>query len=77
MSVPPPSCTPNSTSTGSSISSVRSTTSVSNTTSRVRTDRIDARTAPNTLEYTIDSAIDPLWSMHSTISRCTCEVRRP
>ena len=76
MSVPPPSCTPKSTSTGSSISSVRSTTSVSKTTSRVRTDRSEASTAPNTLENTTDSAIEPDWSMHRTMSRSTWWVRR-
>ena len=42
MSVPPPSCTPNSTSTGSASSSVRSTIAVSNTTSLV-VDRRDRR----------------------------------
>ena len=38
MSVPPPSCTPNSTSTGSCRTGVRSVTAVSNTTNRVRSD---------------------------------------
>ena len=45
MSVPPPSCTPNSTSTGSASFSVRSTIDVSNTTSLVAMAGIDAITA--------------------------------
>lgn len=71
MSVPPPSWVPNSSSTGSCSRSVRSATAVSNTTSDVFSARIEASTAPNTLEYTTEAAIDPLWSMHSTTSRCT------
>ncbi len=48
MSVPPPSWVPNSRSTGSLSSSVRSATAVSKATTDVRSDRIEASTAPNT-----------------------------
>ena len=48
MSVPPPSCTPNSSSTGSVMSALRSTTAVSNATNRVTTAGSDASAAPNT-----------------------------
>ena len=74
---PPPSCVPNSTSTGSASSGVRSTTEVSKTTRLVRSARIDASTAANTLEYTTDAAIDPDWSTQSTTSRCTDCALRP
>ena len=77
MSVPPPSCTPNSSSTGSVTRSVRSTTAVSNAMICVRSDRTEASTAPNTPAYTTDDAIEPLWSRHSTISRLTWGSRRP
>ncbi len=77
MSVPPPSCVPNSTSTGSDSLSVRSTTAVSNTTSDVFSARIEASTAPNTDAYTTLDAIDPDWSMARTTSRCTACDRRP
>ncbi len=76
MSVPPPSWVPKSSSTGSCSWSVRSTTAVSNTTSDVFSDRIDASTAPNTLAYTTEAAIDPLWSMQSTTSRWTARCLR-
>ncbi len=77
MSVPPPSCVPNRMSTGSDSCSVRSTTAVSNTTSEVRSARIEASTAPNTDAYTTEDAIDPDWSMASTMSRATACWRRP
>ncbi len=56
---------------------MRSTTAVSNTTSEVRSVFIDASTAPNTLAYTTDDAIDPLLSMARTTSFCTPWLRRP
>ncbi len=68
MSVPPPSCVPKSTSTGSSSWSVRSTTAVSKTTSRVEIVRIEASTAPNTDAYTTDAAMDPDWSIQRMTS---------
>jgi len=77
MSVPPPSWVPKSTSTGSCSSGVRSTTLVSNTTMLVLSERSDASTAANTLEYTTEEAIEPLWSMHRTTSRWTACCRRP
>ena len=77
MSVPPPSWTPNSTSTGSDSWEVRSTTAVSKATSDVRSDRIDASTAPKTDAYTTEDAIDPDWSMASTMSRAITCCRRP
>ncbi len=77
MSVPPPSWVPKSTSTGSSSWSVRSTTAVSKTTSRVLSERMEARTAPNTDAYTTDDAIDPDWSMQSTTSFFTARAARP
>jgi hypothetical protein len=43
----------------------------------VASDRSEASTAPNTLEYTIDSAIEPDWSMHKMMRRCTWVLRRP
>ena len=77
MSVPPPSCTPKRTSTGSSSSSLRSTTAVSNTTSRMSSERTEASTAANTEAYTTEAAIDPLWSRQRMISRSTWGERRP
>ena len=63
MSVPPPSWTPNSTSTGSSSSSVRSTTAVSNTTSRVATARMRGQhRAEDRRSRRRTSAIEPDWS---------------
>jgi hypothetical protein len=75
MSVPPPSCVPNRSSTGSSIVSVRSATAVSKTTNRVDTAGSDASTAPNTLAYTTDAAIEPLWSTHRMMSRSELRFR--
>ena len=77
MSVPPPSCAPNSTSTGSASRSDRSITAVSKATSEVRSVDSEARAAANTLAYTTDGAIEPDWSTSSTISRCTARLRRP
>ena len=71
MSVPPPSWVPNSTSTGSVSWSVRSTTEVSKTTTEVRSDRIEASTAPKTPAYTTEDAIEPLWSRQRMTSRAT------
>jgi hypothetical protein len=48
MSVPPPNCTPNNTSTGSCNSGVRSATAESKAITLVRNAGIDASTAPNT-----------------------------
>ena len=76
MSVPPPSWTPNSTSTGSATCGVRSTTLVSKAMTRVATDGSEARTDPNTAEYTTDSAMEPDWSRHRTTSRLTRVCRR-
>ena len=77
MSVPPPSWMPNSTSTGSESCDVRSTTVVSKATSDVRSDRIEASTAPNTDAYTTEEAIEPDWSMARTMSLATTCCRRP
>ena len=41
----------------------------------VLTALIVASTAANTLAYTTDGAIDPDWSMHSTMSRSVCPLR--
>src|ERR1700747_989945 len=68
MSVPPPSWVPNSTSTGSLSWPVRSATEVSKATTEVRSDRIEANTAPNTPAYTTEDAIEPLWSRQTTVS---------
>ncbi len=76
MSVPPPSWTPNSTSTGSASCSVRSTTAVSKTTSRVRSEDIEASTAPKTEECTTEAAIEPDWSMHRMTSFRTALAAR-
>ena len=70
MSVPPPSWVPNSTSTGSSSWSVRSTTAVSKTTSDVRSDRIDASTAPNTPRTRPTRPSSRTGRSQSTTSRC-------
>ena len=43
----------------------------------VRTDRIVTNTAPKIDEYTIDCAIDPDWSIASTMSLLTTWDRRP
>ena len=56
---------------------MRSTTAVSKATSDVRSDRIDASTAPKTDAYTTEDAIDPDWSMASTMSRAITCCRRP
>jgi hypothetical protein len=49
---------------------------VSKATSDVRSDRIDASTAPKTDAYTTEDAIDPDWSMAKTMSRAiTCCLR--
>jgi hypothetical protein len=64
-------------STGSVTSAVRSTTEVSKATTDVRRVRIEASTEANTPAYTIDSAIDPLWSMAMTTSRSIACWRRP
>jgi hypothetical protein len=77
ISVPPPSWVPNSTSTGSLSSGDRSTTDVSNATTDVRSERSDASTAPNTDAYTTEDAIDPDWSMASTMSLVATCCRRP
>ena len=66
-----PSWVPNSTSTGWLSWSVRSTTEVSKATTEVRSDRIDASTAPNTPAYTTEDAIEPLWSRQRMTSRAT------
>ena len=50
---------------------------MSNATSDVRSDRIDASTAPKTDAYTTEDAIDPDWSMASTMSLATTCCRRP
>jgi len=59
MSVPPPSCTPNRTSTGSWRTGVRSVIDVSKATSEVRRAGSWASTAPNSDAYTTLSAIRP------------------
>lgn len=50
---------------------------VSNTTILVATAGSEAITAPKMLEYTTDAAMEPLWSMHSTTSRCGLRDLRP
>ena len=77
MSVPPPSCTPNSTSTGSCRKAVRSVTDVSNAMNEVRSAGIWARTPPNSDAYTTLSAIEPDWSTAMTTSRARLRWRRP
>ena len=54
-----------------------STMAVSNTTIFVSTAGRLAITAPKMLEYTTEFAIEPLWSMHSTTSRCGLRALRP
>src|SRR5215469_5497848 len=81
MSVPPPSCTDISSSTGSAATSVRSTTLVSNTTSRSRYEGRPARMPAITALWMTEPAIDPLWSTTSTTShgmrRVLLEEQRP
>ena len=69
MSVPPPSWTPNSTSTGSCSIGVRSATALSKAITLVRNAGIDASTAPNTAAYTTLSAMLPDWSIATITSR--------
>ena len=44
---------------------------MSKATTDVRSERIDASTAPNTPAYTTEEAIEPLWSRHKMTSRAT------
>ncbi|MDQ1106198.1 hypothetical protein QE405_003482 [Nocardioides zeae] len=77
MSVPPPSCTPSSTSTGSASWSERSTTSVSNATRWVRIDPTPWKIAAVTAEWITELAIDPDWSTATmTCHRSTCRRTR-
>ncbi len=77
MSVPPPSCTPNRTSTGSDSSGVMSATAVSNTTIDVRSVGSRASTQANSDACTTLPAIEPLWSTAITTSRARLRWWRP
>ncbi len=44
---------------------------MSKATTDVRSERIEASTAPSTPAYTTEEAIDPLWSRHKMTSRAT------
>ena len=76
MSVPPPSCTRISTSTGSSTSSLRSTTLVSKTTSRTRNDGSPCRIPAITALWITEPAMLPLWSTQMITSHGSRRVLR-